>query len=539
MAAIPIRTPTQVPVSLPLTVLVSNQETETTVGLVVARDERGVHFQCDGEIFIGEEAFVSRVLSNLNRYPTRLAIHNVILQLRCSHARIGWNSLQWVTVRDTQTWHMGEVWIHTRLIVQEQRRRVANDPNTQAVDVIMSDAGDDTDPVTLGWSTDDGGEALTAEVPLPPPPGTECSVCACDTTGPGILLKNVNTCEADWETQWVVPPCGYAEHTLCTGCLVRTATNWAHHSIGPTNHDAVLCPHEGCRGQYLVEDFARVLPTGDMKKLCKRKQRFARSGAVRCPGCDQITRFDTNRLHDAQPGTVAQRCDHCDRVTCYHCLAEISPGQLALSEIAGVPSCSCGVHPTRPRRGHINQWFRAPASAAGPLARNSELKASECARQLRALCDGEDVTVSCAHCSTPMHRACACMELTHCGMKRCAVCGLSGLEHESVLLDHWDGTGLHGCPRWATDQFWSLAVGPWVGPKCEEGVCHSASHDCTDPSHAPYRTAVREVRRTRMMHTALCTLPNRKRDRVIRSLRGNSVEVFQRLHVALTHGGLV
>ena len=566
MAGVPIRTPAQVPVPLPLPVLISNQDgAETTVGFVVSRDERGVHFRCGGEIFIGEEAFASRVLSNLNRYPTRLAIRNVVPQLRCSHARIGWDSLPWVVVRDTQTWHAGEVWIHTRLIAQEQRRRVANDPNVEVVDVIMTDDDtddtDDTDRTEILLSSDDDldefdddddddaellAEAAmlpgqrTVVVPLPPPPSTtECSVCACDTRGPGTLLKNVNTREAGWETRRVVPPCGYGEHTLCAGCLVRTATNWAHHSIGPTNHDAVLCPHEGCRGQYLVEDFARVLPARDMEKLRERKQRFSRSGAVRCPGCDQITHFNTNRLRDAQPGTVAQRCEHCDRITCYHCLAAITPGQLALSEIAGMPPCSCGIHPTRPRRGHINRWFRAPASAAGPLARNSELKASDCARQLRALCDAEEVTVSCAHCNTPMHRACACMELTHCGMKRCAVCGLSGMEHESVLIDHWDNTGLRGCPRWATDQFWSLAVGPWTGPKCEEGVCHSASHDCTDPSHAPYRAAVREVRRLRMMHTALCTLPSRKRDRVIRSLRGKSAEVFQRLQVARIHGGLI
>ena len=110
---------------------------------------------------------------------------------------------------------------------------------------------------------------------------------------------------------------------------------------------------------------------------------------------------------------------------------------------------------------------------------------------------------------------------------------------ESVLLDHWHGDGTHGCPRWATDNFWSLTIGPWHGPKCEEGVCHSASNDCTDPSHAPYRAAVREVRRLRMMHTALCTMPSRKRDRVIRSLRGKSAEVFQRLQVARIHGGLI
>jgi hypothetical protein len=192
-----------------------------------------------------------------------------------------------------------------------------------------------------------------------------------------------------------------------------------------------------------------------------------------------------------------------------------------------------------PRRHHINRWFLAPDTAAGPLPRNSELKVTECVRQLDALCRSDEVSVSCAHCKTPLHRACACMELTHCGLKRCAVCGLGGLEHESVLLDHWHGDGTRGCPRWATDNFWNLTIGPWHGPKCEEGVCHSATHDCTDPSHAPYRRAVNEVRRLRMMRTALGTLPRRKRDRVIAALGAEAQEVVQRIQMALVHGGLI
>jgi len=85
--AVPIQTHAQLSVS-------HCPDTETTAWFVVARDERGVRFQRDGEIFIDEESFVSPVLSNLNRYPTRLTIRNTM-----------------PPVRDTQTLHMCEVWI--------------------------------------------------------------------------------------------------------------------------------------------------------------------------------------------------------------------------------------------------------------------------------------------------------------------------------------------------------------------------------------------------------------------------------------------
>ena len=575
--AVPIRNPMQIATPLPLSIMYDNH----VVGLAISRDDSGVHFQFNGENFVGENAFVAQVLRNMNRYATRRAVAEATAQLCCSHPHIGWTTLSWAGVKDTQPWHGDEVWIHTNFIMEQQRANNAAENNTnaahggniQVVDVVMSD--DDADNATdeevaavtpdtdLSSSDDDidifadmdedEEEELLAPLlahiaaAAPPRPssssgGSECSVCACEVRGRAMLLKNVDTRAPDWESQKVVPPCEYAEHTMCAGCLVRTATNWAHHSIGPSNHSAVLCPHEGCRGQYLVEDFSRVLGERDMQKLRARKQRFSRSGMARCPGCQEIIQFDTQALRDAQPGSVAQRCGNCDRISCYHCLRQVRPSHYAAMTALGAPPCHCGTIGSMfvsPKRHHINRWFMAPDTAVGPLPRNSELSVAECVRQLDALCRSEEVSVSCAHCKTPLHRACACMELTHCGLKRCAVCGLGGLEHESVLLDHWHGDGTHGCPRWATDNFWSLTIGPWHGPKCEEGVCHSATHDCTDPSHAPYRRAVNEVRRLRMVRTALGTLPRHKRDRVIGALGAEAQEVVQRIQMALVHGALI
>ena len=354
-------------------------------------------------------------------------------------------------------------------------------------------------------------------------------------TGRPTLLKHLNTSAAP--DQHVTPACGHGDHAVCLGCLQRHATNWSHHSIGPMNHSGVLCPHEGCRAQYPVVDFAPVLSAADQTKLAERQQRFSRSGAAQCMGCGNTMHYNTAHLRDAQSGSVAQACPTCARVQCYHCQRPVHPARFAVASRVGMHPCPCQEH-MPPEPGHFNRWFVAPPNAVGPLARNHELTVSECVRQLQALCASDEVHVPCAHCGAQLHRASKCMELTHCGIKRCNVCGISGLEHESVLFDHWDGHGIHGCPRWATDPFWDHVI-PQQIPRCREGVCHSDTHDCTDPAHQPYREAVREVRRMRMLNTALRTLPARKRQRVMRGLTGKAADVLLRIRLATTHGGLI
>ena len=301
--------------------------------------------------------------------------------------------------------------------------------------------------------------------PPPPPPPEECSICMGPLTGNALTLKHMRRGET-LDTQRVEAPCGHSEHQVCLGCLRRHATNWSHHSIGPMNHGGVLCPHEGCRAQYLVVDFARVLEQGDQTKLEEMQRRFSRSGAAVCLGCGDTMHFNPERLRDAQAGSVAQRCTRCPRIQCYHCMRAIHSARFAIATNVGMHPCRCQENMV-PEPGHFNRWFVAPPSSVGPLARNRELTAEDCVRQLTELCQSEEVHVPCAHCGTRMHRATACMELTHCGIKRCNVCGISGLEHESVLFDHWDGHGVRGCPRWATDPFWQHVI-PQNVVRCEE-----------------------------------------------------------------------
>ena len=595
--AVPIRSPMQIATPLPLTMMLDR----LAVGLLVEKrsDDEAFVFECNGERIVGENEFASAVLRNLNQYPTRLAIRRTVGELLCTHSHVGWTNISWDSVKQQQ-WHGNEVWIHMNVVVERaDARRQGEESDT---DVLITDTEideddypdeegiftDSEDDEEIVFETDEeeqpqqagGGEIAAARTitippqvwqqlgvalpappiiertfiadlpinhyearrrrrrrqPPPPPPPEECSICMGPLTGNALTLKHMRRGET-LDTQRVEAPCGHSEHQVCLGCLRRHATNWSHHSIGPMNHGGVLCPHEGCRAQYLVVDFARVLEQGDQTKLEEMQRRFSRSGAAVCLGCGDTMHFNPERLRDAQAGSVAQRCTRCPRIQCYHCMRAIHSARFAIATNVGMHPCRCQENMV-PEPGHFNRWFVAPPSSVGPLARNRELTVEDCVRQLTELCQSEEVHVPCAHCGTRMHRATACMELTHCGIKRCNVCGISGLEHESVLFDHWDGHGVRGCPRWATDPFWQHVI-PQNVVRCEEGVCHTATKDCTDPAHEEYRTAVREVRRMRMLHTALRTLPAGKRNRVIAGLQGKAAEVLLRVRLAASHGGLI
>ena len=321
---------------------------------------------------------------------------------------------------------------------------------------------------------------------------------------------------------------------MCLGCVKRHATNWHNHSIGPLNASAVLCPHEGCHGAYEVPHFRSILPASQFERLQERQQRFKKSGTAWCPSCQTtVISFDKAKLQDAAPGTVPGICSACNLVWCYHCLRPVSPIQFMAHIAMGTPVCQCAIlEEEQPMPGHINRYFLAPGdgTCCGPLPRNYELSVEECVRQIQAMCTREDLAVQCAHCHTPVHRATACNEMTHCNMRFCNICGMHGLEHESILMDHWDASGTHGCPRYMTDSFWDIMLGD-MQPRCVEGTCHSDQHDCHDPAHAPYRDAVRHIRRRRMVHSALTSLPYLKRRHVIDALSGTARDL-------VTHSGL-
>ena len=207
-------------------------------------------------------------------------------------------------------------------------------------------------------------------------------------------------------------------------------------------------------------------------------------------------------------------CAGCGHRCCYHCLNDALPEAPATG---GVVCERCTIH-RPPCPGDFNRYVPKKGCTA-LIPRNYELTVADCVAHLRWLVSGENHTLPnrCRACDCPMHRTAACAEVVHCGLRQCTVCGMSGLEFETHLIDHWHGEGRFGtCPRWPTDVFWDHTV--TAQERCEEGVCHDEYRDCTDPAHKDYREQVVEVRRMRHARCCLASFPHELQRLVLRAI---------------------
>ena len=336
--------------------------------------------------------------------------------------------------------------------------------------------------------------------------GLQCSICYADAKDYAPL------CEHTTDDTLVIPPCGNIDHAMCGRCVRRHATNWSNHSISFVSPH-VTCPYEGCGGVYPTERFKKFLTPGDFDRLSALQARFGVC-SVKCLQCSTVNFINPADLTDAAQGTIIVTCLACESRFCYHCL-NVCP--------TGWSACPCSMMPNEPMLHGFNRWFVRPDRTLDdprpPLMRNSELTLDMCVKQIMDVCVAppDQLTVKCAHCACPMHRTGACSEMTHCGMKKCEVCGISALPNERVIFDHWHSHGIgNTCPRWRSDPFWTTALHGFHGPRCVEGECHGVTiGDCAREDHAPFRAAVADIRRLRMVRAGILSLMPRMRRGVV------------------------
>jgi len=313
------------------------------------------------------------------------------------------------------------------------------------------------------------------------------------------------------------------------------ATNWGNIPMSHLSPHQIACPCEGCDSGYEIDWFKGVLPEDKMARLLNHSAKLMNSGMVHCPRCRNPNRVDIDRLRDAEAGTVIVSCTTCQHSFCYHCLRE-AHGECEACILGGVGPCA----------GNFNRFFIRPGRTMDdprcPIMRNYELTADVCYTQLKELCEsGENVTLPCLCCGMALHRTTACNELKHCGLVRCNVCGLCGLEHERNLIDHW-----HQCPRWMTDQYWGDVMwysgrpDIWQNPSlmCREGECHSDTHDCTCEAHREYREIVANIRMMKCMNTAMQSMPLLLYRQVVHLIQhngGKTKDVLERLTLMKRH----
>lgn len=362
------------------------------------------------------------------------------------------------------------------------------------------------------------------------------------------------------EKPTVFADCGDADHGMCSSCFVRFATNWPSHIVSP-NHPFFGCPGEGCPGRYDMAQARGMLRPLDFKRLvdlCAEAER-AQTTLVPC-SCGAHFAVHRDRLQNRTPGSVMLRCSDCARWCCYHCLATPSAAHVlsvveAYDMIAGpLPThsslqdelirndkpcrtkwleklfsndavwCHCCANGLK-TCGSFNQYVVPLAPRKSPqaaLLRNFEITVETVKANVLRIVTDASAAVCCTKCLLPLHRSTHCHELTHCGVKKCDVCGKSALEFDDVIFDHWDSDGLeHKCPRWPTDSFWTDHV--ICADRCQEGHCHDDHHDCTDPRHENFRSQVREVRRLRQLDRLLISLPTKMQSFAIHVLQNHEV----------------
>jgi hypothetical protein len=156
----------------------------------------------------------------------------------------------------------------------------------------------------------------------------------------------------------------------------------------------------------------------------------------------------------------------------------------------------------------FNHFFykpnKMPRDNQNLMFRNHELTKEVIMQQLKEIADANNPLIKCFECLVPMQKTEQCNTLTHCGIERCYCCGRSGTDTHD-LGDHWDTSGMHGCPRFDHSKFWNdIAKCNFL---CQEGTCYG--HDigeCKNKNHKSGITNMMEHRKKCQIYHAIYSL---------------------------------
>ena len=502
------------------------------VAKIIGVGESGKEYVYDYDtrnVYLGMDNYVTH-LDNLRTYPTRRSRETCIQSIAfCIHTKnitmgqwkdslCGWGE----TTRGTVAC------LNNTLEFPEEPGFVEEPPPPTRIlhlpepPMRFGTIEDDSDSDMDDESVDSMGFPLHMPELLvntaPPSETTECSICCGEFTD-GIKHA----------------PCGHSSHSICSGCLARHATNWTNHCVSATT-PYVSCPHEGCTGMYSLATISNHISQNDFQTLQGKIQHFLQRqyAKVACPQCSSILSAPAESITDVTPGGLSITCQQCQHTFCWHCMRQLGPTGACMFCINSSGS------DTFP--GEFNRYV-PKKDCVSLIPRNYELTIEDCMRQLHFLATDPTLVNKCRACNVGIHRASACAEISHCGLKQCTVCGMSGLEFENHLIDHWSEHGLGGtCPRWLSDPFWGQVVHSQC--RCTEGICHDDTHDCSVEEHRPYREEVIEARRLRHIKMLLRSLPKE-----LRRLTINQIVILNpddpirqclhRIKLAQDFGGLV
>ena len=319
--------------------------------------------------------------------------------------------------------------------------------------------------------------------------------------------------------------CG--RHFICSFCLHYLATSFgSNHPIGP-RHPMIRCPYpfEECltpataMPNYFPHALIEVLLDSQELELyrahCQRYQ-FPGYELVECP---RPSRFGTTcgagilvpmeEIEQAEMGRLIIRCDQnpsCRRKTCYHCRNLIHRSRTWCDY--------CLTSTENEQSDGLNHYFYRPGKRMSDglpnLWRNNEITVELAVQQIMEIIEAERMEVKCTNCLTLMFKTEKCNALKHCGIERCYSCGRSGTRHRK-LGDHWDSSGIRGCPRFDASIYWNVIAR--CDFRCIEGECYGDElGDCTIEEHQPgIEAMIRHRKKAHIYHAILSLLPETRK----------------------------
>lgn len=374
-------------------------------------------------------------------------------------------------------------------------------------------------------------------------PSLQCSIC--------YTSSNVTTFDRDNNVmstlnEWDGPitddtiflgPC--KQHPLCVRCLGRLALNFDNHSIGsehafvrcqPTFADSPCISNLGLPYYYTHFDIKKVLDDEEFQQYNNHAERYQFPGyeLIKCPRplvhegnmlkCNAGILVPFDEIQTAERGYLIIFCDQndqCYRRTCYHC-----------RNLVGRRAQYC-MHCLTMNESHdpqaFNHYFykpnKKPRDGQDIMFRNGELTLKLIVEQIKQIVDSDKPLTTCLECLIPIEKTEQCNTLTHCSIEKCYCCGRSGTEHQG-LGDHWDTSGMHGCPRFDHSRYWNVMAN--CDFRCEESYCYN--HDIGNCSVQDHQDGIKnmnfERKKCQVYHSIFSLLPQ-MRENVLKELWKN------------------
>lgn len=376
----------------------------------------------------------------------------------------------------------------------------------------------------------------------------ECCICFRKTDSTTRLLWNTVTDEPATLNQWIPTntrpildtdtffygPCN--RHIYCAKCLKNIACGFDNHPVGPQySHIPCKPPFDGecftltgMTNFFTHLDIKKVLTDEEFEQYTNHVDRYQFPGfeVVKCPRpvyhnttlsrCNTGILVSIDDIQNKGRGNVIMLCDQneqCNRKSCYHCLNLIS-------RYSKVCQYCINMDESKNPKSE-NRYFyvegKKKKDGKNVCYRNDELTVDIVIKQLEEIVTSERVYVRCLECLVPLYKTEQCNTLSHCKIERCYCCGRSGTETQKELGDHWDTTGIKGCPRFDYSKYWNdIAECEF---RCEENRCYNEEiGDCHNLDHQSGIKKMHQKRREAMVYHAIKSLLPDLREKVLQEM---------------------